>query len=222
MFTEIQVSEPIDKIIDDWDFLNDKVLAHFSTFKVAGHNIFGLRRRLISATGMTDPKKGNISTALEIGPNGMSGGTNHPLNIKVTPAGVPHRVRHNFGYWHINDKDELYLPIPGRSDDEMGFYVVVMGTPKGRETDAFAWYCEECGTLLYDHVIETGATGLAGFWKGERHAVNQYNTNLHLRTCPECAHVIRSATAGTKRRTHLRKQRRGCIGRADQVVRGSG
>jgi hypothetical protein len=189
MFSEIQISEPIEKVIDDWDFLNDKVLAHFSTFKVAGHNIFGLRQRLISGSGLTDPKKGNISLNLEIGPSGVTEGTNSPLDIRVTPAGVPHRVRHNFGYWHINDKDELYLPIPGPSAEELGYYVVIMGLPKGRETDAFAWYCEECGTLLYDHVIETGTTGLAGFWKGERQAVNHYNADPRLRTCPECGHV---------------------------------
>ena len=39
------------------------------------------------------------------------------------------------------------------------------------------------------HVIETGTTGLAGFWKGERQAVNHYNADPRLRTCPECGHV---------------------------------
>src|SRR5262249_54950023 len=148
-----------------------------------------VRRRLIGMGSMDDPKKGNISQNLEIGYKGITQGQNNPLNIRVAPAGTPHRVRHNFGYWHINDKDELYLPIPGATPEEQGFYVVVMGLPAGRETDAFAWYCEECDTLLYDHVIETGVTGLAGFWKGERQAVNHYNANPHLRTCPECGHM---------------------------------
>ncbi len=190
MFAQIEIKDPIEKVVEDWDYLNEKVLKHYSTFKVAGHNIFGLRRRFISyANGMNDPKKGNISRFFELGPKGVSEGTNDPLNLRITTAGTPHRVAHNFGYWHINDKDELYIPIPSASDDEMGHYVVVMGLPKGCETDSFAWYCEECGTLLYDHVIETGQTGLAGFWKGEREAVNRYNLSPHLRHCPECNHV---------------------------------
>jgi len=189
MFAEIEVKEPIEKIFDDWDFLNDQVLKHFSTFKVAGHNIYGLRRRLIDSTGMNDPKKGNISRFLELGPKGISEGHQNPLNMRVTTAGTPHRVMHNFGYWHINDKDELYLPVPGRTAEELGYYVILMGLPKGKETDSFAWYCEDCSTLLYDHVIDTGTVGLAGFWKGEREAVNTYNGSLKLRTCPECGHL---------------------------------
>ena len=38
-------------------------------------------------------------------------------------------------------------------------------------------------------MIETGVTGLAGFWKGEQQAVHHYNSNPHLRKCPECGHV---------------------------------
>jgi len=189
MFAQIEIKEPIDKIIDDWDFLNDRVLSHFSTFRPAGHNIFGLRRRFISPSGMNDPKKGNISSFFELGPKGISEGRHELLGLRVTTAGTPHRVAHNFGYWHLNDKDELYVPIPGRSPDELGHYVVVMGLPRDRETDGFAWYCENCLTLLFDFTIETGQTGLAAFWKGEREAVNRYNADLGLRTCPECNHV---------------------------------
>ena len=92
---------------------------------------------------------------------------------------------HNFGYWHINDKDELYLPLPG----EPGYALVIQGNPVGEEKDHFAWYCEQCNTMLYEHVFASGKEGFLGLWKHERFAVTQYNSNVGLRTCPECDHV---------------------------------
>jgi hypothetical protein len=189
MFTEIQISEPIDRIIDDWDFLNDKVMSHFSGFKAWGHNILGLRRRIIGPDGIFDPKKGNTSRVIVMDGEGIQERRNEQFNLTITPAGDPHRVMHSFGYWHINDKDELFLPIPAELAGELGHYVVIMGLPKGREVDSFAWYCEKCSTILYEHVIDTSKVGLAGFWKGEQLAVRTYNDDIHLRTCPECGHL---------------------------------
>lgn len=189
MFAEIEIKEPLESVVGDWDFLDDRVIKHFSTFKPVGHNIFGLRRRVITPEGMNDPKKGNLNRILEMNAEGVVDRRNEPLTFRLTAAGNPHRVMHNFGYWHINDKDELYLPIPAELADELGYYVVIMGLPKGREIESFAWYCEQCNTLLYDHVIETAKTGIAGFWKGEREAVNIYNGDASLRTCPECRHT---------------------------------
>jgi hypothetical protein len=64
-----------------------------------------------------------------------------------------------------------------------------MGSPRGNETDGFAWYCENCLTLLHDYVVETGRLGFSGFWKGEADAVRSYNSNPALHICPECDHV---------------------------------
>ena len=189
MFAEIMVKEPLEKIVDDWDFFDDKILKHYSTFKGAGNNILGLRRRIISREAVDDPKKGNINESLELGPKGITRFQHEPLSIRVTTAGTPHHVSHNFGYWHINDKDELYLQIPAANPGEPGHSVIIMGMPIGNETDAFAWYCEKCLTMMYDHVVETGRLGFAGFWKGEAEAVRTYNADVTLRTCPECNHV---------------------------------
>ena len=189
MFAEIEIKDPVEKVAEDWDLLADNIMPHFSTFRAVGHNIFGLRRRLISALAIDDPKKGNISQYCELGPRGVEWGEHHPWTMRVTTAGTPHRVLHNFGYWHINDKDELYLPVGGLTADASGYFCIVQGRPTGKETDSFAWYCEKCLTLLYDFVVETGQTGLAGFWKGEQEAVRRYNADAALRTCPECSHV---------------------------------
>lgn len=189
MFSEILVDEPLEKIADDWDFLEDRILKHFSTFKAYGDNVIGLRKRVISKGAMIDPKKGDITKALELGPDGVVSFSEVLDGIRVTTAGTPHRVSHNFGYWHINDKDELFIKMPAAVEGEPGFSIIIMGRPDGHETDAFAWYCEECLTLLYDHVVETGRLGFTSFWKGEAEAVRTYNADPNLRTCPECGHA---------------------------------
>ena len=189
MFTKIMIDEPIEKVVNDWDFFEDRVLKHFSTFKAEGDNIFGLRRRNISTVGLNDPKKGNISKHYEMGPDGLVEWSHKALTVHVTTAGTPHTVSHNFGYWHINDKDELYVPIPERIAGELGYFAVVMGNPTESEIESFAWYCEKCLTMLCDHVIETGKIGLKGFWKAERLAVTEYNSDPKNRTCPECGHL---------------------------------
>ena len=107
MFHEIMIDEPLEKVVEDWDFFEDRVLKHYSTFKAHGDNVFGLRRRSITSAGLNDPKKGNISHHLELGPSGLVEWSHAPLSVHVTTAGTPHTVSHNFGYWHINDKDEL-------------------------------------------------------------------------------------------------------------------
>jgi len=33
MFADVVVPEPLEKILGDWDFFQEKVIAHFSTFK---------------------------------------------------------------------------------------------------------------------------------------------------------------------------------------------
>ena len=72
MFAELMVKEPLDKIIEDWDFFEDKVLPKFSTFKPMGQNIYGIRRRMISGGEVNDPRKGNISRHFEIGQIGRA------------------------------------------------------------------------------------------------------------------------------------------------------
>ena len=112
-----------------------------------------------------------------------------PLSIHVTTAGTPHTVSHNFGYWHINDKDEIYLPIPGTGEGEDGYFLLIMSHPREGETDRFAWYCSECLTMMHEYVYETGTLGFSGFWKAEDEAVRGYNADVANRTCPECSHV---------------------------------
>lgn len=190
MFREITIDEPLDSIIEDWDFFQDKIVSKFSTFRTVGQNIYGIRRRAISmASGIVDPRKGNISGALEMGPKGVASITHKPMQIHVTTGGTPHRVAHSFGFWHVNDMDEVYLGLPNLEGDPLGHYLVIMQTPVGNEGESFAWYCQECLTLHYELRYETGQFGLQGFWKAEDRAVRDYNSDQKNRTCPQCGFI---------------------------------
>jgi hypothetical protein len=189
MFANLYVNEPLEKIAEDWDFLHEKVIGHFSTFKPWGQNIYGIRRRAISESEVNDPRKGAISQHFEITPRGLVEWKHQAFKLHVTLSGTPHRVIHNFGYWHINDMDELYLPLPGPTPDELGYFLVIMGHPTGAESDRFAWYCQKCLTLMFEFQYETGRLGFPGFWKAERVAVKAYNADPKNQLCPECGHV---------------------------------
>jgi hypothetical protein len=189
MLSEIVIDEPIEKIIEDWDFLDEKVIAKFARFRPLGQHIYGIRRRDLSSDDMIDPVKGNISQTLEIGPQGIVEVRHHPMAIHVTTGGTPHRVRHNFGFWHINDMDEIYLGLPNMPGEPLGHYIVIMGTPKGNEGDRWAWYCEQCLTLLFERHFRTGELGLYGLFKSSETAVRDYNSAARNRTCPECGYL---------------------------------
>jgi hypothetical protein len=189
MFHEVTIDRPIESVIDDWDFLEETIVAKFTAFRTVGQNIYGIRRRAISRTEIVDKRKGDVSVALELGPHGIVPAPHKPLHLHVTTGGTPHRVAHSFGFWHINDMDELYLPLPNPPGDLFGHMLVIMQTPTGNEGDSFAQYCEQCLTLLHEHRYETGVHGLQGFWKAEEIAIKAYNADPKTRTCPECGHL---------------------------------
>ena len=186
MFEAIRVNEPLERVAEDWDLLNEHVLPRFSTFKPVGQNIYGIRRRHIGPAQITDLKKGSITEHFEMGPSGLVQWEHKPFQLHVTSAGTPHHVSHNFGYWHINDMDELYLPMPGATPDELGYFILLMGAPRAGETDRFVWYCSECLTLMHEFIYPTGDAGFNGFWRAERAAVDEYNSDPAYGRCPEC------------------------------------
>ncbi len=109
------------------------------------------------------------------------------MRLHVTAGGTPHRVPHSMGYWHINDMDELYLPLPSAPGDPLGHNVIVMQNPTGKEGESWAWYCETCLTLLFERHHVTGTLGM-DFKKSEL-AVREYNSDPKHRTCPDCGTV---------------------------------
>lgn len=60
-----------------------------------------------------------VGRHLEITPQGLEEFMSGAWKLHITLSGVPHHVERNFGYWHINDMDELYLPVPGPTTDSI-------------------------------------------------------------------------------------------------------
>jgi hypothetical protein len=190
MYANIYVDEPIEKIAGDWDFMNDKIIQKLQGFAQIGDNIYGIRRSQepsdVHAKGVMNVVKGRKN--FEIGPSGIIQVHRTPYVVHVTMAGTPHHTQFLFGYWHINDKDEIIIPIPG-VNGEPDHSIIIMGRPTGQETDRAAWYCEKCLTLLYMSEYVTGSEGFRGFWRWEKFAVDSYNSDVRNRTCKQCGHV---------------------------------
>ena len=189
MDSTLTVDRPIEKVIEDWDFLEDRIASKFSAFKPAGQNIYGIRRRAISRTGIVDPRKGAFDAFFELGARGIETVRYRPMTVHVTTAGTPHRVPHSMGFWHINDMDELYLPLPNADGEELGHFIVIMQTPTGKESEGWAWYCEKCLTLIFERTYRTGELGFEGMFRAGEKAVRTYNSDVKHRTCPECSFV---------------------------------
>src|SRR3974390_1047127 len=146
MLAAMFIDEPIEKVVDDWNLFEDKVVKKFGTFRTVDQNIIGVRRRVIGLETI-DLKKGKMES-IELGPSGIIAQRREALNMHITFSGTPHRGRHSFGYWHINPMDELYFSIPPKPGEELGYFIVLMQTPRGDETESFAWYCNECLTII--------------------------------------------------------------------------
>lgn len=169
------------------NLLGDEMVGRFTTFAAVGQNVLGVRRRRIGPEiRESSGRKGELRVvALEMYPDGPREYAFKPFVIHVAQAGLPHRVPHSFGYWHVNDMDELYLPLPA-ADDGPGYFVVLMQAQGHGEGESFAWYCARCHTLMYEVRYDSGRYGIAGFWKAERGAVDRYNASEEHRRCPEC------------------------------------
>ncbi len=189
MFGNLIVDEPIEKLIGDWDLLEEKVAKKFSTFRQEGQSIFGIRRRQVSADGVVDKTKGGLTDRFSISPAGIIGSPKQELVLHVITSGTPHHSAHNYGYWHINDKDELYLQMRGSADDNLGYSLTIMGSPSATDTDRIAWYCQSCGTMIFERLLRTGSVGFDHFWKWEEASVREFNAEIRNRTCSECGEV---------------------------------
>jgi hypothetical protein len=189
MHAELTVAEPIEKILDDWDFFADTIVGKFTSFRPVGQNIYGIRRRAITRTEIVDPRKGAFGKFYELGPNGPVEGKFEPMRLHLTTAGTPHRVANSMGFWHINDMDELYLPLPGADGDPLGHFLVIMQTLTGREGESFAFYCQQCFTILHEVHCPSGELGLPAIFRAEERAVREFNAERAKRLCVECGHL---------------------------------
>jgi len=197
MYANVYVDEPLDKIVDDWDFLAEKVLPKFMGFRPVGHGVYGMRQLIPEAPQTVEQQQQNGTGPIlavrnrrhfEIGPKGVVTVKRTPLVAHVTLAGTPHHTEFVYGYWHINDMDEIAIDIPP-GPDRPGYVILMQGHPKGNEGDRIAWYCEQCTELVYMSELVTGNLGFKDFFHWERVAVRAYNSDAKLRTCWNCGHI---------------------------------
>lgn len=188
LYNKLYVDEPLNQIIQDWDYLSDKVIKKFAGFKDVGDNVVGIRSIERDHVAKYREKSAPVSLPairknLEIGPNGLVEVPRIPFSAHITRAGTPHHTGHTFGYWHINDKDEIIIPLPPQ-DGRPARILIIMGRPKKGETDRFAWFCEKCLTLLFMQESQD----FTDFWKTELAAVRAYNADVDNQICPSCGH----------------------------------
>jgi len=148
LYKEICVDDALDTIAGDWDYFDDTVVRSFFAFKDVGDNVVGIR--MIERETVAEYGQKAMPIALpvnrknyEIGPDGLVEVPRIPFSAHVTRAGTPHRTTHAFGYWHINDKDEIIVPLPPEGERPARI-IIIMGKPRDGEADRFAWYDPQC------------------------------------------------------------------------------
>jgi hypothetical protein len=108
-------------------------------------------------------------------------------HMMFTPPLVPHRSEHIYGFWHINDEQELAMNLT--LNETRRVTVLIEGFPKRGRRDRFAWFCTSCLNPLYMREVETGRVGLPGFYAVEEDAFQVFNHDESLRTCKRCGTV---------------------------------
>lgn len=108
-------------------------------------------------------------------------------NIMFTAPRVPHHSEFGYGFWHVNDEQEMVLNL--RLSETRLVTVLVEGFPEKGRHDRFAWYCLKCLNPLYMREVETGRVGLPGFYAVEDEAFRAFNGDVGLRTCAACGEV---------------------------------
>ncbi|MGA2395039.1 MAG: hypothetical protein ABSH03_16985 [Candidatus Lustribacter sp.] len=190
-YAELTVAEPIEKLLGDWDLLEDRVVKKLTAFKELNDQVIGVRRRLFENNAVFDPVKGKLPESQELTPKGILTTKYEMLTLNMTVGGTPHRVPNSFGYWHINDADEMYLTLPPPVPGGDAYFLVIMGLLDASSNAGESWaqYCQICLTMLHERYYKNSQFGLEGHYKANLAAIREYNGDVRLRTCPECGHV---------------------------------
>ncbi|MCS6803512.1 MAG: hypothetical protein RMM98_12100 [Acidobacteriota bacterium] len=164
----------------DVNLFDERHLRKFSGFMPWGkHHMLGLR--LLEPTGRPNIMyglKNNTPFVMDIIRPGE--------RIGFLPAELPHHLTGDYGWWHINTTEEIYIPVT-RTDDKIAF--VIVESLYDERYDQFVWYCPTCYRRLFGREVNTGRLGVDGYWKAERAAVEEFNSDERLRLCQDCGTV---------------------------------
>lgn len=108
-------------------------------------------------------------------------------DVQFTPPLMPHHSEHVYGFWHINEEQEMIINL--KLDNDRRLTVLIEGFPEVGRKDRFAWYCLNCLHPLYMAEVETGRVGLGGYYAVQEDAFDVFNGDETVRTCTECRTV---------------------------------
>lgn len=163
------------------DFASKETEQRYRSFYPVGEMLIGLRFRDLSPGA----PKTEMGRNLKIIDGKIV--VEERANIMFVRPLVPHHSEHGYGFWHVNDEQEMTLNL--RLSETRLVTVLVEGFPKHGRHDRFAWYCLECLNPLYMREVETGRVGMPGFYAVEDEAFKTFNGDIKLRTCANCGTV---------------------------------
>jgi hypothetical protein len=140
-YAELTVAEPIEKLLGDWDLLEERVVKKLTAFKELNDQVIGVRRRLFEKNAVFDRVKGKLPESLELTPKGIVATKYEMLTLNMTVGGTPHRVPNSFGYWHINDERYYKSSQFGLE----GHYKANLAAIREYNGDVRLRTCPECG-----------------------------------------------------------------------------
>jgi 3-hydroxyanthranilate 3,4-dioxygenase len=103
------------------------------------------------------------------------------ITVKIIDEGVPKDI-------HIKQGEMFLLPgktphSPQRGENTVG--IVIEKVRSGQEIDGFLWFCEQCGNKLYEEYFK-----LTDIVAQLPPVMDRFYSNLDLRTCVNCNHVM--------------------------------
>ena len=161
----------------DFNLLGDEAARQFSAFETLGKDhLMGIR--MLNGAG-----RPNVMYGLRTGKPEVMDIVQPGKAIGYVPAGASHHLTQDYGWWHVNDADEIYIPVP-LTNGVLAF--VILESTFVDRWDKFQWYCLNCFTFLHERKVNTGRVGMEGYWEAEAAAVSGFNADLERRTCPNC------------------------------------
>jgi hypothetical protein len=163
------------------DLMTEESKLRYRSFSPCGDMLIGLRY-VEPQPGKTAFKHGRSLKIM----NGKI--VSEPRNdVQFTPPLVPHHAEHIYGFWHINEQQEMVMNL--KLEDDRRLTVLIEGFPERGRIDRFAWFCLECLNPLYMAQAETAKVGLGGYYAAQEDAFEVFNNDESVRTCSECGTV---------------------------------
>ena len=214
MFAVVGVDRPIEQVVNDWDFLDEKLVKKFTTWQEVGGNIIGIRRREITLKEIVDPKKGKFNS-ITMTPDGLISKNTKRSRSTSRRAACRTASSTASGSGTSTTWTSSILPIPPRAG--RGAWALHRRDAERRprtKARASPSTASVCLTMLHEHYYATGRDGLHGiFWHAEEDRGRVVQRRSEERAAvPSAATTTRSATAGTLPKTHPNRPRRGASG----------